>query len=136
MLTARKAVIKPPQTAGPTLAETVSLATVKWFSSMRNSASGSKFSLILCHIRRCGSSAGCCCRAPGAVTASLTMGQLHLPQLLCDGGGDIGTGKLLVLPGASQAAPQTAATSRAGAKQGRGHSQGLLAHLGNLSKNC
>lgn len=100
MLTARKAVIKPPQTAGPTLAEAVLLAKVKWFSSMRNSAFGSKFSLILCYIRGCGGSAGCCCRTAGAVTASLTTGHLHLPLFLCEGGGDIGTGmlQLLLLP--------------------------------------
>lgn len=65
MLTARKAVIKPPQTAGFTLAEAVSLAKVKSFSSMRNSASGSKSSLILCYIRGCGSSAAAAAELTG-----------------------------------------------------------------------
>lgn len=60
------------------------------------------------------------------MTASLTTGQLCVSLLLRDGGDDIGTGmlQLLLLPRASQAAPPTAATSKAAGKAGEGAQPG------------
>lgn len=137
MLTARKAVIKAPQTAGPTLAEAVSLSKVKCFSSVRNSASDSKFSWILCYIRGCGSSAGCCCRAQGCESTphpSVWPRDSSVPP--CSSGWRRWLwdrdAELLLLPRASQAAPQTAATSQAAGKAGQGTQPALLVHLRSL----
>lgn len=60
------------------------------------------------------------------MAASLTMGQLRLSLLLRGGGDDAGTGmlQLLWLPRASQAAPQTAAISKAAGKAGEGTQPG------------